>query len=241
MPAMHDDVLAKMVEHLQEKLALMMRLVPFNITHEECINLVAPSEHIPILTQAAQVANINAYQNWMTLQVPAIVDDCSSPNVMLMMCTRAKKDPPLMPRNPWWQPPSRLNIPAGDKVIAWLTKRYEFGRKFGTAQYVLQHLNRECENGRQLRYMLPPVLHLCKAGANVRMDTWMVKHAAYKPCRYAPALSPQLKRAVQDTAALLTSAMLIGDEVPERLPEEVDILEYAMPGFEINGVAWPRM
>ncbi len=235
MPAMHDEVLVSMLKRLSAKRELMVNLIPFDMSHEECIHLVAPSEHIPILTSAAKYADIRASESWMYLQVPAVVDGEGSPTVALIMRTHAQKEPPLRPRTPEWQPGA-----AGEKVIEWLTKRFEIGRRFGTASYVLTELNRNCDTGAQLRYMLPVVMHLCQPNVSPRMDKWAEKFATYKPCRFTPAVSPELKTAIQDTAALLTSSALIGEDVPERLPGEVDIGVNLLPPFKIAGKMWSR-
>lgn len=240
MPAMHDDVYKAMEERLNDMKNKMVSLIPFDMSHEECIHLIAPSEHIDILTTAAKFADITSSESWMHVQVPAMVDGESSPSVCLMMRTHAQKEPPLRPRNPFWQLPDKTNLVAGDKVIEWLTKRFEIGRRFGTALYVLQELNRTCDTGTQLRYMLPVVMHLCKPNVHPRMDRWAEKFAAYKPCRFTPAVSPELKRAIQDTAALLTSSALIGEDVPARLPGEVDIYANNLPTFCIDGREWSR-
>ncbi len=239
MPAMHDDVYSKMVEVLDQKRDLMVRLIPFEMSHEECIHLIAPSEHIPLLISAAKYADIKSSEHWMAVQIPAVIDGEASPTVQLLMRTHAEKEPPLRPRNPEWQVGH-----SGHKVIEWLTKRFEIGRRFGTAKFVLQQLNNRCDTGAQLRYMLPVVMHLCKPNVNPRMDRWAAKFAAYKPCRFTPAVSPELKKAIQDTSALLTSLALIGDDVPARIIGEVDIRPYVyggMPPFLIEGDRWPRM
>jgi hypothetical protein len=241
MPAMHEDVLDQMLGILATKKDLMLRLVPFDMTHDECINLVAPSEHIPMLKEAAKIADINASEGWVNIQVPDIVDGEHNVGVALYMRTHAQKTPPLRPRNPWWQLPAPGVIEAGDKVIAWCTKRLEIGRRFGTANYVLQQLNNTCENGTQLRFMLPVVMHLCKPGMSPRMDKWVEKYAAFKACRHTPAVSPQLKKAIQDTSALLTSCALIGDDVPERASGEVDIDISGLPTFTVDERSWSRM
>lgn len=239
MPAMHYDVLHHMRERIEMKRDLMLRLVPFDLTHDECIHLVAPHEHVPILIGAAQYADITTAQDWMAVTVPHIVDGEPDPRVMLKMCTHGDKEPPLRPRNPSWQHLLSTQK-ASDKVIQWVAKRLELGRRFGTVDYVLQQLNSICDNGTQLRYMFPPVLHLIRQGVNPRADRWAAKHAEYKPCRHTPAVSPQLKRAIQDASALLTSAVLMGSDVPALVPGEVEIDMWDMPTFIVDDRIWSR-
>ena len=236
MPAMHSDVFIEMMQQLEVKRDIMISLIPFKMSHEECLKLVAPSDHINILTSAAKYADISASEAWMELYIPGKLDGETGVRVMLMMRTHAQKEPPLRPRNPDWQVGA-----SGDAVIAWVTKRLEIGRRFGAAHYVLNELNERCDIGTQLRYMLPAVMHLCKPGQNPRMDRWADKFAAYKPCKFAPTVSPELKNAIQDTSALLTSCALIGDGVPERLLGEVDIsVGWNLPSFKIEGRHWAR-
>jgi hypothetical protein len=231
---MHDLVLSAMEAQLCHKRDVFLRTLSFDMTHEECLRLIAPPEHIDILTKASEFANVKSSEDWMQLEVPALVDGATTAQVMLQMRTHAQKPPPLTPRTPWWQFQTDENHAAGDKVISWLTKRYEIGRRFGTALFVLHELNKMCENGHQLRYMWPVVMHLCKDGVEPKMDKWKEKHGAYKPCRFTPAVSPLLKQAIQDSAALLTSAALMGEDVPRQLPGYVTISEIYMLSFKIG-------
>jgi hypothetical protein len=145
----------------------------------------------------------------------------------------------LRPRNAWWQWPEDV---AGKKVIDWMQKRYEIGRRFGTVRHVLHMLNKGCDSGHQLRYMFPAVLHLCRAGRDPRMDKWMEKFAAYKACKHTPAVSPELKRAIQDSSALLTSAALLGEDVPIPMEPYVAISPaQSLENFKIDGWTVARM
>lgn len=229
MPAMHDLVLSAMNERLEYWRDVMLRTLEFEMTHDECINLVAPSEHVTILKEASKVANVKASQSWMHLIVPADVDGMPYQSVQLYMHTHAEQEPPLMPRDPQWQPGQ-----AGPKVIEWLDKRYKLGRRFGTARHVLYTLARECETGHQLRYMWPAVLNLCHAGGGDKMEKWMERFAAYKPCRHTPAVSREFKLAIQDSSALLTSCALIGHDVPHKPVGAVQIGVYSMGSFAID-------
>ena len=231
MPAMHDTMISIMEDNLATMRDTMLKLLPFDMTHEECLQLIAPSDHIDILTSASKYADVVASESWIYLSpVPATIDGEDDVGVNLLMRTHGEKSPPLKPRYPSWQ----AGKPGGEKVIQWLTKRYELGRKFGTARHVLYWLNKSCETGQQARNMLPAILHLCKAGQNDRMDRWMAKYAAFRPCRFMPGVSPELKKAIQDTSALLTSCALLGDDVPDRVPGEVLISQPSMPHFWIG-------
>jgi hypothetical protein len=225
-----------MEAQLEDKKELLLRTLDFQMTHEECLRLVAPSDHLDILWKAAEFANVSSSEDWMELIVPAEIDGFMRPYVALKMRTHAERIPPLMPRDPQWQPGQ-----AGTKVIEWMTRRFEIGRRFGTARYVLRTLNKVCDNGHQLRYMWPVVLHLCKSGKDDRMDKWMEKFTPYKPCRHAPAVSREMKLAIQDTAALLTTTMLIGEDIPVTPSGFVEIGVSHMPVFTVNGELVSRL
>jgi hypothetical protein len=83
-------------------------------------------------------------------------------------------------------------------------------------------------------------MHLCVPGHTDRMDKWMEKHGAYKPIRYAPAVSPQLKKALQDSSGLLTSAVLMGEDVEPISPGEVQIAIWTLPTFRFDGILITR-
>lgn len=245
MFAMHDQVHSVMKMLLDKKLEMMLRTLHFEMTHEECLHLVAPSKHHEMLTLAATIANVNHGHHWMTLSVPAFVDGCNTERVKLLMRTHAEKTPPLTPRDPFWQlPTEQAPFIAGEKVIAWLGQRYVLGRKFAVVREVLNWLNRNCENSTQVRYMFPAVMHLTKPGLDAKMDRWLAKYSDYKAVKSTPSVSPELKKAIQDASALLTQCALIGDELPEATRTEVLIEPmtwYEMSKFPFNGHYITRM
>jgi hypothetical protein len=236
MPAMHHTVLNNMSGRLTHLKARMVGLIPFDLTHSECIHLVAPSEHISILTEAAKVADISAHESWFSVHIPATIDGETGVKVEMVMRTHEYKVPPLRPRAPFWQiATTSTEVEAGEKVIAWVNKRLELGRRFGLARWTLYELAQLCDTGTQIRYLWPVVMHLCVPNHSPRMDAWVEKHAAYKPVRHAPVVSPQLKKAIQDSSALLTSAVLVGEDVEPILPGEVQIDIWNLPSFELDG------
>lgn len=229
MPALHPQIKELMLTRLVNKCELMVRTIPpLGMTHQECLELVAPAEHVDLLIKAAEFASVKASDAWMRVKIPGTVDGEIDQRAYLSMLTHAERSPPLQPKYPQWQPGK-----SGHKIIEWLTKRYEIGRRFGTARYVLNYLDAECDNSAQLRYMFPSVLTLCQAEADPRMEKWIAKNAAYKPCKFAPAVPPYIKKAIQDASALLTSSVLIGEDVP--LPDfgYVQCMPEEMPRFRV--------
>jgi hypothetical protein len=207
------------------------------MTHRECLELVAPSDHVNTLIDAAKYASVASSEEWMQVMIPATLDDEYHPGVYLQMRTHAQKEPPLRPRLPMWQP----GQPAGDKVIQWTAARLVLGRRFGLAKHVLHELNDMCENGAQMRFIWPVCMHLVQGRPGGRVETWAEKHAAFKPCRFLPQISPRLKKAIQDSAALLTSAVLVGDDQPEVTHGEVGICLHEIPWFDHGGTKVFRM
>ena len=233
MPAMHDEVRDLMVSNLEEKCKLMLRLKPFSMTHEECLRLVAPAQHVELLLEASKIAATTWYGREIKVTVPAHVDGSPlEPEITFTLTSHAYKDPPLVPSHPSWQADAPREV--ADRVVSWLLNRYEVGRKFGMAKHVLFELNRLCTHGSQLTYLMPTVSHLCVRGKSSRMDTWLDRFGAYKPVKNAPALSLPLRKATGDAAALLTTLSLLGDDIPEPEVGEVAI-KVSVPPFEFEG------
>lgn len=206
MAAIHQDV----VEHMEKQIAVMrdrmLALHPFSMTHEECLELVAPPEHHTILRDALSIAMVRSSADWMAVTAPG------NGEVFLQMRTHGQKEPPLVPRSPRWHP-----CEPGERVIQWVQKRIEIGRQFAIARWVLQELADKCETGAQVRYLWPSVLLLCGGvceGSIVadRVNRWKERNAAFKPQRSLPALSQGLKEDIRTTGAVLTAASMI-DEI----------------------------
>lgn len=230
MSAIHQQVLDLMLERLKYKCEIMVcSIPPLNMTHEECLELIAPAEHIDILTKAAKYASTTASAAWMTVEVPGDIDGQTGQQVRLSMLAYGEKTPPLPPRYPQWQPGK-----SGHKIIAWLNKRYEIGRRFGTAKYVINYLAAKCETSAQVRYMFPSILTLCRAEADPRMAKWVARHAEHRPCKHTPPVPAHIKAAIQDASALLTSSVLIGDDVPAPDWGYVRCMPVNLGGFELG-------
>jgi hypothetical protein len=235
MLAIPDRVFEAMDRNISNLFARQVGLLPFGMTHVECLQLVAPKEHHEVLTTAAKYANVKSSQDYMLLNIPAEVDGETGQQVFLMMRIPPEIEPPLCPRDPQWQPQQ-----TGEKVIEYLSARYALGRKFGLVRHVLYELNRICDNGTQVRNILPGVLHLCELTDNLnfpeKVEAWAAKHAAFKPCKTLPALTPALKAAVREASAVLAVASLLGSDVPEECMGQVVIMTYGnAPQFSFHG------
>lgn len=240
MVAIPDNVKSCMFRNIQRLHDRMKCLIPFNMSHDECLELVAPENHLNVLRSAAKYASITASEDWMEVDVPATIDGEKGQKVQLKMRTHAQKEPPLRPRAPEWQAGKK-----GQVVIDWMISRYELGRKFGLCNYVLAELSARCEQGAQVRYLWPCVVHLCDTTNDDykadQVQRWHEKHAAFKVCRYLPELSPGLRRAIKETSGTITAAVLIGKDIEQPLPGEVEIFTNYMPSFDYEEVTVLRM
>ena len=89
--AMHSDVYRHMEERLDALKERMINLIPFDMTHLECLDLVADPEHIPILRDASKYASITAAVEWMALGVPHTIDGVSGCRVSRQMRTHEER------------------------------------------------------------------------------------------------------------------------------------------------------
>lgn len=232
MPAMHQEVLETMEERLKWHMRQRLALVPFDLTHEECLDLVAPAGHVPILRDAAKYADVSSRANWMSVTLPALCDGHSHVDVVLMMAIAGEKQPPLRPRSPEWQ----VDKVGGAKVRAWATQRLELGRRFGLAHKTLHELARICDTGAQVRYLWPAVMHLVVGATSTRTLAWAEKNAVFKAQRHVPAIGLGLMAAIKDSSALITACALLGPDYIEPPIREVNIDIWAPPWFDFHGV-----
>jgi len=80
-------------------------------------------------------------------------------------------------------------------------------------------------------------MHLVSdAEAGSRAAVWSEKYAAYKPQKHLPVIPQATRLAMRDSSALLTSAMLIGDDGPDNPPGEVTIAIASFPTIDFHGV-----
>ena len=231
MKSMSDDVYGAMCSRLDVLRSRMVGLLEFNLTHDECIQLVAPAAHVPMLKEVAHFADIHSSEQWMELDVPWTCDGEINAKAMLYMRTHQGKIPPLRPRDPQWQP----GYACGAKVIEWLEKRLIIGRRFGLAYKVLSELSGLCDTGAQIRYLWPVVMHLTKGTTNERTMKWAERNSAYKAQRHVPAIGAGLREAIRDSSALLTSCALIGEDLPEPVRGPVAIDIWKLPPFDFHG------
>ena len=230
MAAIHLSVFEHMNRQIATMRDRMLALHPFNMTHEECLELVAPPEHHTILRDASSIAWVHSSVDWMTVTVPG------NGEVLLQMRTHGQKEPPLVPRSPKWHP-----CEPGERVIQWVQKRIEIGKQFALAKWVLGELADKCETGAQVRYLWPSVLLLCDGDysddyTGEKTKKWKAKNAAFKPQRSLPVLSQGLKEAIRTASATLTASSMI-DEIDTKSDSETLInLNADQYNFEYAGV-----
>ena len=233
-----------MQKNLQMLSDRMRHLIPpLVMTHDECLELLAPPEHADILKNAAKFADIHASEGPMYgLRVPAVLDGVSNPQFQMTMRTHAGEKPPLKPRDPTWQGDAAACV----RVMDWINARLVHGRKAATAIYVVNTLIDRCDTGEQLRFIFPPIMHLCMPNAdfndtgNDAVTRWATKHAHFKAVRSAPALTSEFRVALRDAAEWITSAVLLGSELPAQEVQAVDISTYGLTCFECCGLTLSR-
>jgi hypothetical protein len=231
---MHPQVLEDATKQLGVFRDRMVSLIPFQMTHDECLDLISPPSHHHILRTAAEVAEMSSGQDWLSLVTPLDY------TAQLQMRTHGEHVPPLRPRHPRWHP----DKPGGTKVLDWLNKRLELGARFGLAQRLLVELNNKCENGAQLRAMMPAVMHLVTnsvANNFDRTNAWAEKHAVFKPQKHMPYISVDARAAVRDAGALITGCVLIGPDAKPEVPDGVLIDCWDLGAFTFEGSYVRRM
>jgi hypothetical protein len=214
MASLPDKVLADLMSRSEIMMHRMLQLAHFDMTHRECLQLIAPPEHIDILSSVSDIADVASSQQWMRVEVPYVLDGVPKPSVLLYMRTHEGVEPPLRPRVAKWhgQQPDIER-----KITAWLEQRYVNGRLCRTVKYVLGELQTLCDTGHQIRYLWPAIMHLTVGTDNDHTRRWVNKYGAYRAVKNAPAIPPELRKAMQDTATWLTQAALLAEVPPAKI------------------------
>jgi hypothetical protein len=234
MASLPDKVLADLMQRSEVMMHRMLQLAHFDLTHRECLQLIAPPEHIDILCSVSDIADVTSSHSWITVNVPYYIDGVSNPEVLLYMRTHEGVEPPLRPRVAKWhgkQPDIE------QKVIAWVEQRLIHGRLCRTTKYVLGELQKLCDNGHQIRYLWPAIMHLTVGTDNDHTRRWVSKYGAYRAVKNAPAIPPELRKAMQDTATWLTQAALLA-EVP---PAEIGPVQIERPSLTAGFTLGPHV
>lgn len=236
MPAISEKVLEGMTKNITVLHERMLNLIPWSMTHVECLELIAPPEHIDTLRNAAKYADISASTSWLHMTIPDTLGGVASPELHLCMRTHRGVSPPLMPRTTQWH----NDAPGATKVINWMTHRLAYGRLASMSGHVLRTLARKCDTGAQVRFLWPAVLQLCQPIPNFeslseRLAVWSERNAEFKPCRSAPALTSVFRQALQETSEYLTSASLLGKDIQPPPQCEVSITLPSFQVFEFDG------
>lgn len=240
MVAISDNVKGAMQQNISVLRDRMACLIPFQATHDECLELVAPPEHLDMLRQASKYADAHSSESWMQLSIPGTLDGVSNPSVCLLMRTHGGKSPPLKPREPQWNADKPLAV----RVMDWTLKSLELHRKSALARHVVGELARRCETGAQVRFMWPCVLHLCQPLAdglpynmyNERLTQWADRNGPFKAQRSVPSLSHEMRKALIETSGFITAASLLSKDLVADPVEEVNIALSGSNSFEFEGV-----
>lgn len=191
----------------------------FPMTHRECLELVAPPQHIEFLMSATEWADVSSHENEMSVTVPYEIDGVFHPMVDLKMRTHAGKEPPLRPRLPRWH---AVDDRLQKMVITWVDHRLATTRMAAAVEWVIEELALRCDSGQQVRYLWPAIMHLCKLSESEHTLRWVDKNGAYRAVKSTPHIGPHLRKALHATSEWLTKASLI-DTIEEPRMGQVGI------------------
>ena len=241
MPAISKKVPEGMSQNINALHERMLNLIPWSMTHDECLELVAPPEHVDILRNASKYADISASEGWLGIVVPTTLDGTKVPSVHLYMRTHKGVAPPLKPRDPQWN----KEAPGATKIMDWMTRRMTYGRLAAMSEYVLNLLAQKCDTGAQVRFLWPAVLQLCQPlqynpDLSERIAAWSERNSEFKPVRTAPALTSAFRQALQETSEYLTSAALLGKDTQSPPRCEVDIALHSIEAFAFDNATLIR-
>lgn len=178
------------------------------MTHQECLDLLAPKHHHELLWNAASIARISSDADEMVVQIPHVLDGVANPEFCLMMRTHEGQEPPLQPRAPVW----RSCDPAiQQKVIGWATWYLKQTRMTRTVQWLVDWLFENCDNGHQIRFLWPAILHLTAKSDNSDVEAWVKKYGLRVVPRNMPRITPEIRRILTETSEWCAQCVLIED------------------------------
>lgn len=187
----------------------MLQLQPFDMSHDECLHLLAPTYHHEILKTAATVAELSpASHAYITVRVPYTLDGVENPTFDLTMRTHAGKEPPLRPRSPTWQP---CDLAIQKKVTDWGEHYLRTMRMTATVRWIVERLSEICDTGHQVRYVWPAILHLCSDTSCEDTRKWAQKYAARTVPRAVPQITPAFRKILMDASEWCAQAVLLSE------------------------------
>lgn len=208
---MRDDVVNDLKSRAYVFGDRFLQLQPMDMTHDECLHLVAPTYHHELLKTAATVASIAGPDaSYLTIEIPYALDGVSRPTVDLTMRTHQGYEPPLRPRDPKWQPQCPLEIQK--KVTDWTENYLRHSRMAATTQWVVEKLQEMCDTGHQIRSIWPAILHLTAKSENENTQRWVEKFGIRQTPRNLPQITPAFRRILNDCSEWCAQAVLL-DEV----------------------------
>ena len=227
---MSDSVTFVLKEKANEFRRRFKQMKTFSMTHQEVLDLTAPSYHHELLRTAAKVANVSASQGTMEVYVPYVLDGIERPQIDLRMVTFEGREPPLMPRNPEWQP-CALTIQR--KVTDWYDHYLRIGRMCATVRWVVDHLNEICDNGHQIRARWPAVLHLAAKSGDEKVEKWIEKYGVRVATRSMPSITRELRQILTETSEWCAQGVLL-EEIKDATMGEVTISWGKQEPFLLN-------
>ena len=176
--------------------------VPPSITSTELISMFAPPDVQHILTEAPKVCAIGKY--WRDSDVSYPFEHKGAKFVVTFEVTGA--DRPLLPKDPVLQPNVDLTIV--EAVKEWGFERMDIGWRFGKLGQALNKLDDICNSPRQVRYLWPSIIALCRLA---KLDELIEKMEGRAPANI-PSIPGPLRLALQEGAGLIAAASLLEND-----------------------------
>lgn len=209
------------VDHLFNRRRLRNRML---LSHDEHLALfVAPELHAAYRTVASTAILTSAQTHKFKF------GNGNGGNIEIEISLHREGDrAPLVPRHRETgqglaptAPPALL-----ERITSWVTERWELGKEFSLVGAVIDRLDAMCMRPEHVRFYFPSIVTLLELVAvpqelSERLNTPMSKDA--------PALPPELRRALRTTAATVAGAALLTDvdDDPRYPPAEMEFPSYA--------------
>lgn len=212
------------------------RLKPLNAAptfkYDEFLALLAPPEHHHILKLAAEVSTAEASGGHHAAVFKSDLLDAAR-SVSLYFNVNNNGTPPLMPRG------DRILDTAPKELLenlaTWANREVEVARVFKKARQLFEWLNANMATKDQIRFVWPVVVTLCSVSEETAQLADRIRE--FKPQRSLPHIPMEVRRAVQDTTGLLTSASMIEGQTPKgKIPQvTVQFVSSEFPEALIEG------
>lgn len=207
--------------------ALRLRMRQVNLlgfTYDEFLHLLAPPEHHHILKTASEFAKISADGG----NASASFHSLKHGDVTLNFGVTTSDETPLLPRSCVVLKSAPQELRA--KLEAFVATEVEISLAFGKVVSLFDWLDEKCASKAQMRAIWPSIVPLLTLSHQTSDAAERVRE--FKPQRTLPHIPTEVRAACKETAGLIASAMLLGDE-PEPFNPQVSVdLEKVWKSYE---------